>query len=165
MIPYKGYIEANFTIPDVPQYNKDVLFLVISDHKYGEKAPVQIGTQVIDHLVVTMTKKELQQSGEMWKQVQLSTVISKRNVVKGMNIVEYDLKGVNGKICTIREVIILPFVTTVVKGMKNFMTHSKCVNVTVEPVIGYYDYIATARSYGELKLGRGKLMFASEIIV
>ena len=52
--------------------------LVISDHKYQERVPVQIGTQVIDCLVVTMTKKELQQAGKIWKQVHLSTVISKR---------------------------------------------------------------------------------------
>ena len=36
MIPYKGYIEAKLTIPDLPQYNEDVLFLVVLDHKYGE---------------------------------------------------------------------------------------------------------------------------------
>ena len=56
MLPYKGYIEANLNIPDLPQFNEEVLFLVILDHKYGKKVPVQIGTQVIDHLVVTMTE-------------------------------------------------------------------------------------------------------------
>ena len=30
----------------------------------GERVPVQIGAQIIDHLVVNMTKKELQQSGK-----------------------------------------------------------------------------------------------------
>ena len=33
---YKGYIEAKLLIPGLPQYNEDVLFLVISDNKYGE---------------------------------------------------------------------------------------------------------------------------------
>ena len=69
LISYKGYIEASLTIPDLAQYTKDVSFLVISDHKYRERVPVQIGTQVIDHLVVSMTEKELQQAGETWKQV------------------------------------------------------------------------------------------------
>ena len=47
-----------------------MLILVVPDHqKYGERVPIQIGTQVIDHLVVTMTKKELQQAGDTWKQV------------------------------------------------------------------------------------------------
>ena len=56
---YKGYIEANLTIPDSPRYNENMLGLVIPDYKYGESVPVQIGIYVIDHLVVPMTKKEL----------------------------------------------------------------------------------------------------------
>ena len=56
MIPYKGFVEANLIIPGLPQYNEDVLFLVVSDNKYGERVPVQLGTLVIDHLVATMTK-------------------------------------------------------------------------------------------------------------
>ena len=39
----------------------------------------------------------------------------------------------------------------------NLITHSRCVNVVVEPVTGYSDHIATARSYGVLKPGRGKI--------
>ena len=46
------YIEANLIIPSVPWYNEDVLFPVISDIKYGERVPVQIGCLVIDYLVL-----------------------------------------------------------------------------------------------------------------
>ena len=49
------------------------------------------------------------------------------------------------------------FMTTVVKGMANLMTHSKCVNVVVKPVTGYSDHIATARSYRILKPRRDKI--------
>ena len=63
---------------------------------------MQIGTHVIDHLVVTMTKQELQQAWKNWKQEHISTVVSKRNDVKGLDIPEYDLERVKGKICTIR---------------------------------------------------------------
>ena len=31
-IPYKGYIEANLTIPDLPWYNESVLYLLVSNH-------------------------------------------------------------------------------------------------------------------------------------
>ena len=62
-VPYNGYVEANLTVPGLPQYNEDVLFLVILDHKYGQRVSVQIGTKVIDHLVVTMTREEFQQAG------------------------------------------------------------------------------------------------------
>ena len=102
LIPYIGYIEANLTIPDLPQYNEDALFLAIWDHKYAERLSVQIDSEAIHHLVVTVTEKELQQAGQTWKQVHFSTVISKRNTVKGLNVSEYDLKGVKDKINTIR---------------------------------------------------------------
>ena len=49
-------MEANLAITDLLQYDEDVLFLVVLDHKYGKQLPVQIGTQVIDHLVTTMRK-------------------------------------------------------------------------------------------------------------
>ena len=114
-----------------------------------------MGTQLINHLVVNMTEKKLQQDGEIWKQVHLSTVISQRNTMKGLNIPRYDLEGVKGKICTIREVMILPFLTTVAKGIMNLTTHSKWLNVVVELVMGYSDHIAKARSYEVLKPGRG----------
>ena len=116
-VPYEGYVGANLTIPDLPWYNEDVLFLVISDHKYGKRVPVQIGTQVIDHFIATLTKKELQQAGDIWKH--LSTIISKRNRVKGLHVPKDDIEGVKGKIHIIREIIILPFQTTVVKGIAN----------------------------------------------
>ena len=71
--------------------------------------------------------------------------------MKGLNIPEQDLKGVRHKICTMREVIIPPCVTTVVKGITNLTTHSKCMSVVVEPVMGYLDHVAMARSDGLLK--------------
>ena len=54
--------------------------------------------------------------------------------MNGLNVPEYDLKGVTGKIFTRREVKIPPFMTNVVKGITNLMTHSKCMNVVVELV-------------------------------
>ena len=113
--------------------------------------------QAIDHLFTIMIKKELQQTRDTWEQVHLSTVIFKRNTVKGLNIPKYDPKGVKGKICIIREVVILPFITTVVKAIVNLMTDSKCVNVVVEPVMGYLDHIAMVRLYGVFKPGRDKI--------
>ena len=65
--------------------------------------------------------------------------------MKGFDVPDYDFKGVKGKICTIREVIILPLRITVVKGIMNLMAHSKCLNVALEPVVRYLEHIATAR--------------------
>ena len=105
-----------------------MLFLVISDNKYGERVPAQIGTLVIDHLVMTMTADELQLTGDNWKWVYLRTVISKRNTVESLNIPNYNLEGIKGRVCMMREVVIPLFVTIMVKGVANLMTHSKCVN-------------------------------------
>ena len=63
-----------------------MLFLVSLVNKYGERVPLQLGTLVLDHLVVTMTMEELQQARDTWKQVHLSTVISKRNMIENSSI-------------------------------------------------------------------------------
>ena len=55
-IPYKGYVEANLTISDLPHYNEDVLFLGVTNHKYEDRVPVQIDMQVIDKSVAIKTK-------------------------------------------------------------------------------------------------------------
>ena len=81
---HKGYIAW---------YNEDVSFLVVSDNKYKKRVPVEIGILLIDHLVMSMTVEELQLASGTWKQVHLNTVISKRNTVKSLNILKYDLKG------------------------------------------------------------------------
>ena len=39
-IPYLGYVEATLDIPKVEAFNKDCLFLVVSDHTYGKRVPV-----------------------------------------------------------------------------------------------------------------------------
>ena len=75
----------------------------------------------------------------------------------GFDVPDYNLAGVKSKIHTIWEVVILPFRTTVIKGITNLMTHSKCFNVVVEPVMGYSKHIAMARYYGVLKPGRGTI--------
>ena len=155
---YKKYVEANLIITDLLWYNEDVLYLVVSNHKYGDKVLVQIGTLATDQLVATIAKKELQEARETWKQVHLSTIVSKRNTVKGLDVPRHDLKWVNGKIHTIKEVVIPPLGTTVVKGIVNLTTHSKCFNVVADQVTGYSEHTATARSYGVLKPGRGKIV-------
>ena len=112
-----------------------MLLVVILDNKYQKRVPVEIGTLVIDHLVATMTFEDLQQAGVTWKNLHLSTVFWKRNTVKSLNVPEYDLKEVKGKICMMREVVIPPFTTTVVKGIAKVMTHSECMNVVIEQIM------------------------------
>ena len=80
-----------------------MLYLVVANHKYGDRVLVQIGTQVIDQLVTTMTEEELQKAGETRRQVHLVTIVSKTNTIKGLNVPNYDLEGVKGRIHTMRK--------------------------------------------------------------
>ena len=154
--PYKGYIGANLVISGFYLCNEDMLFFEVLDHKHGKQVPVQLGTLVIDLLVVTMITEELQQAGDLWKQAHLSTVLSKRNPAETPNIPKYDLKGVKGKNRTLQKVVILPFVTINAKGAAALMTHSKCMNVIVKPNVSYLDHVTMDSSYGVLGPGVGK---------
>ena len=55
-----------------------------------------------------------------------------------------------------REFVIPPFVTNIVKGVAKFTTHSRHINAVIEPIVGYSAQIAMARSYGVLRPGIGK---------
>ena len=47
--------------------------------------------------------------------------------------------------------------TIMVKGAAKLMMHSKYMGVTVEPIMGYLEDIATAKSYGVLRPWIGKV--------
>ena len=57
-IPYLGYVEATLSIPEVEAFNEDCLFLVVSDHTYGRRVPITIGTLHIDLIIERATKEE-----------------------------------------------------------------------------------------------------------
>ena len=145
-IPYQGCVDANLAILDLPK--EDVLFLVVANHKYGDRVPIQIGTHVIDQLVASMTEKELQKAGETWRQVHLSTIVLKRSTIGSFNAPKYYFG--KGMIHTMKEVMIPPLTTIVVTGMADLTTHLNSLNVVVEPVFGYFKHTNMARSYGEL---------------
>ena len=63
------------------------------NHKNGDNIPVQIGIQVVGQFVATVTEKELQKAGETWRQVHLSTIVSKRNTIGSPNAPEYNFRG------------------------------------------------------------------------
>ena len=77
--------------------------------------------------------------------------------MKSLNVPECNLKGLKGKINTMRKVVIPPFMTIVAKGVAKLMTHSKCMNVIIKPTIGYTDHTVMVRSYGVLRPGVGKV--------
>ena len=65
----------NPRISKLKSYDEDVLMLAIEDNHYGKHVPVQIGTNIIDKLIQTMTQKEFQEAGNTWKWVHTSMVL------------------------------------------------------------------------------------------
>ena len=57
-VPYMGYVEASLQIPEVKSFNEDCLFLVVSDHRYGNSVPLTISTLHIDMIIERATKDE-----------------------------------------------------------------------------------------------------------
>ena len=46
-VPYKGYIEADISVPFLSSISFTIPVLIISDTEYNRKVPVIIGTNVI----------------------------------------------------------------------------------------------------------------------
>ena len=132
-------------------------YLVVANHKYGDRVPIQIGTQVIDQLVATRTKRNYRRLGKAGGRYTWTPLSQKEILLEVPMLLHMILEGKKGKIFTMREVVIPPLVTTVVKGIVDLTTHSKYFIVVVVPVTGYSEHIAMARSYGELKPGKGKI--------
>ena len=79
-VPYLGYVEANLDIPEVEAFNEDCLFLVVSDHTYGRRVPITVGTLHIDLIIEKATKEELGKISIAWGRGQLFRQIQARQV-------------------------------------------------------------------------------------
>ena len=71
LVPYKAYIEANLTILELPWYYEDALFLFISDHKYGERVPVQMGNE-LGKSEATTGKRKYESQKELLDKIDLA---------------------------------------------------------------------------------------------
>ena len=68
-MPYLGYVEARLMIPEIKNFDEDCLFLVMSDHAYGDRVLVTIGTLHIDMILDRATKEELEVLSRAWDRV------------------------------------------------------------------------------------------------
>ena len=66
-VKYKGYIEADLSIPQVKGFEEPCLFVVVGDSEYGKRVPIQIGTLHIDMVLEKATKEELSLLGRTWE--------------------------------------------------------------------------------------------------
>ena len=58
-IPYLGFVEVNLQIPEIRNYNEDVLLLVIPTMTYSKMVSVMVGSKIIDKALSLMTVGEL----------------------------------------------------------------------------------------------------------
>ena len=65
-VPYLGYVEARLAFPEIQDFDEDFLFLVMSDHTYGDRVPVTIGTLHIDMMLDKASKEELESLSRAW---------------------------------------------------------------------------------------------------
>ena len=60
-IPYSGYIVTPVKFPHIPNYEEDVVMLVIRDKmKWVDRVPIQIGTRVIAAVTDQIMPEDLQ---------------------------------------------------------------------------------------------------------
>ena len=69
-------MEVNLQIPDITNYNEDVLLLVMPTTTYSKIVLVMVGSKIIDKALSLMTKGELAKVITMWRQTHFGAVVS-----------------------------------------------------------------------------------------
>ena len=129
-VPYLGYVEATLKIPEVEAFEEDCVFLVVSDHGYGKRVPLTIGTLHIDLIIERVTKEELDKisiargRGQLFRQIQARQVQLENREV---------LNKIEGTVKLTRKVKLKPGGSLKLSGKGNYSLNSKQVNVIVEP--------------------------------
>ena len=47
-MPYLGYVEAHFKVPEIKAFDQDVLLLIVPDSTPTQHTPITLGTLHID---------------------------------------------------------------------------------------------------------------------
>ena len=129
-VPYLGYVEARLSFPEIKGFDEDCLFLVMSDHAYGDRVPVVIGTLHIDMMLDLATREELESLSRAWDR----GFVNRRIQVKKLQIDnESQLDKIKGTVRLTRDVKLKPGQTQKVKSRSNHPLNGKRVNVILEP--------------------------------
>ena len=153
-VPYIGYVEVNFKIPEIPAYDEDALMMVMNDSRYGDMVPFAIGTKHIHSALEVITEKEWANLGESWRSVALPACEAKFSEMEHFN-----LDSVQGNVKVNKTTILPPLSTTFVKGRSKVREHHERVNVATEHSNNITNSnIADVRSYSFMKLGSNKVV-------
>ena len=61
-----GYTELRLDIPEINEFDHDMLMMIYPDSKYSHKVPIIIGTLHIDQMLELATAEELSNLGSAW---------------------------------------------------------------------------------------------------
>ena len=129
-VPYLGYVEARLAFPGIRNFDEDCLFLVMSDHTYGDRVPVTIGTLHIDMMLDKATHEELESLSRAWDR----GFVNRRIQAKQLQIEnESQLNSIRGTVKLTQNVKLKPGQTRKVKSRSNHPLNGKRVNVILEP--------------------------------
>ena len=74
-IPYLRFVEVNFQILEIRNYNLDVLLLVIPTMTYSKMVLVMVGTKIINKALSLMTMGELAKATMTWRKAHFEAVM------------------------------------------------------------------------------------------
>ena len=81
-VPYLGYTELRFDIPEIAKFDHDVLMMVYPDSKYNHRVPIVIGTLHIDEVLDLATYDELASLSRGWKR----GIVGRRIIAKQLSM-------------------------------------------------------------------------------
>ena len=61
-----GYTELRLDIPEINEFDHDMLMMIYPDSKYSHKVPIIIGTLHIDQMLELATAEEFSNLGSAW---------------------------------------------------------------------------------------------------
>ena len=156
-IPYLRFVEVNLQIPEIKNYNEDVLLLVIPTTTYSKTVPVVVGTKIINRALSLMTVGELARATTTWRQAHFGAVMSgslqlscsssgKSKATTGatssfhqggtVEVQTFWLNDIKGLVHTTLKVTIPPFSTINIWTNTSVKGHCMQVHVLTELVLG-----------------------------
>ena len=129
-VPYHGYVECKLRIPQIREFDLDVLMLVIDDSPYAMRVPVQIGTLHINMALDLATEEERKKLNRQWRRAELASSLRMKSV--NANIEDsnesknvFDLNNITGSVQITKDLSLQPFENVTVSGLlKGPVKHS-----------------------------------------
>ena len=128
-VPYKGFVEAQISIPEIRGFDEPCLLLVSGDSEFGHICPVILGTLHIDMILEKATKEELQGLSESWRRGGLGN-----RVMNQLAAVSGELDRCTGEVRVTRDIHVGEGETVQVSGRSDHPLNCKRVNVILEPL-------------------------------